>query len=311
MRKPLFSAVAALMLALLAGCGPRNDAAGTGGTDPAKTNLEPLRDTLSMTVVPFEASEKLNDSYGPMVDYVAHKLGKKQGKFVMVNDYPAVVTALKTGQVDIAYISSLPYALASSQMKLYPIATPFELGSATYHSIVFVRANSPIKTIADLKGKTFAFGDSLSTSGYLLPRSLLERNGVPVTALKRWYNAGDANMVVNAVETGSADAGAAYQSVFKVAYKDHPEKTAGMRIIGQSEDIPNGVYVARGDLPPDEVDKLTKAFMSMNDDPEGQKVMHKALNDKLVPVEDKAFDHVRETAKTLGLDLKMFDKKKK
>src|SRR5947209_6575548 len=131
-----------------------------------------------------------------------------------------------------------------------------------------------------------AFGDATSTSGYLLPMRLLEKNGVPLTALKRYYNAGDANAVVAVVEHGEADAGAAYENVFEVAYRDHPEKTVGMRIIGETEEIPNGIYVARGNMPAAEVETLKKAFLDMNTDPEGRAAMLKAPHDKIVPPDD-------------------------
>src|SRR5437763_15377230 len=110
---------------------------------------------------------------------------------------------------------------------------------------------------------------------------------------------------------GTADAGAAYELVFEVAYPGQPEKAKEYRVIAKTEAIPNGIYVARGDLPDDQVEKLKMAFLDMNTDPVGRPVMLKAPNDKIVPPDDKLFDHVRETAKIVNLDLTAFDKKKK
>ena len=283
-----------------------------GTTTPHATNqnVQPIGDTLTFTVVPYEAAQRLNEEYTPMAQYLAHKLGKKQGIYVPVVDYAGVLAALESGQVDVAYLSSFPYALATSRMRLYPLAMPWVLGSLDYRGIIFVRKESPIKTIQDLKGHTVAFGDPTSTSGYLLPRALLERNGVPLSSLKHYYNAGDANVVVKAVETGAADAGAAYESVFQVAYRGHPEKAQMFRIIARTEAIPNGIYVARGNLDPADVERLRKAFLAMNTDPEGRAAMLKAPNDKIVPADDHLFDHVRETARILNLNLEQLEKKK-
>jgi phosphonate transport system substrate-binding protein len=287
---------------VIVGCGPQRT--GPAHPDDVPRRAAPLGKTLKMTVVPYEAADKLQDDYGLMATYLAKKLGKSEGKFFAVADYPGVIAALKNGQVDVAYLSSLPYALAQDQMQVRPLASPWVKGKPDYHGIIFVRQDSPIKTVADLKGRTVAFGDTLSTTGYLLPRTLLESKGVPLTSLKRWNNAGDAQIVVRAVETGAADAGCSYEQVFEVVYRDHPEKAAKMRVIDQTVDIPNGLYVARGDLPNEEVEALRKAFMEMNTDPLGRAAMLRAPNDKIVPPPDeKAFDVVREAAKGVGLEL--------
>jgi phosphonate transport system substrate-binding protein len=288
----------ALLLTLLAGLL-------AGGCGPDKPR------PLTLTIVPYEAADKLSDEYSPMATYLGKKAGRGGGRFFPVADYAGVVPALQSGQVDVAYLSSFPYALAGQRVKLHPLAMPYVKGSLLYRGVIFVRADSPIQKLQDLKGKKMAFGDVISTSGYLLPRRLLETNGVPLTSLARFFNAGDAGAVVAAVENGTADAGAAYQSVFEVVYKGHPEKAKGMRVIAQTEEIPNGIYVARGDLPAEEVEKLRKAFLDMNTDTEGRAAMLRAPNDKIVPPDDTLFDHVRQIAKTVGLDLNDFDKKKK
>lgn len=297
-------------LAVLTGCGPRTEE-GKRGTPAQKADEGHVRDTFTLTIVPYEAADKLNEEYSPMATYLAKKLGKKSGKFFFVTDYAGVLAALQSGQVDVAYLSPLPYAIASGQMKLNPIAMPYVRGSLSYYGIVFVKADSPIKTLQDLKGHTFAFGDPTSTTGYLLPRHLLESSGIPLDSLKRYYNAGDANTVVKAVETGTADAGAAYNLVFDVAYKGQPEKAKGMRVLAKTEEIPNGLYVARGDMTAAELEKLKAAFMEMNTDPEGKHALLMAPNDKVVPADDKLFDGVRATAKAAGIDIQSMDKKKK
>jgi len=276
---------------------------------PAQPASRPLGEVLTLTVVPYEAAEQLQDNYGPMAQYLAKAVGCKEGRFITVVDYAGVLAALETGSVDVAYLSPFPYALASSVMKVkpQPLAMPWVQGSLTYRGIIFVRADSPIRTLEDLRGKTFAFGDVTSTTGYLLPRAMLESKGIFQTL--KWRNAGNANMVVKAVENKAADAGAAYESVFQVAYRTEPEKAKLMRVIAYTVAIPNGIYVARGDLPADTVRKLQKAFLGMNTDPAGRAAMLKAPNDKIVPPDDKLFDPVREVARVLNLNLEALEKK--
>ena len=301
------SAVLPFLVVLLAsgGCAPRGAERGHG---PDAAGGKPIGDTLTMTVVPYEAAEKLNEDYGLMAAYLARKMGAKSGKFVPVVDYAGVLAALQAGQVDVAYLSPFPYALASGQMKLYPLAMPVVEGSLLYYGVLFVKADSPIRSVQDLAGRTVAFGDRSSTTGYILPRALLEKQGV-FGRLKKWYNAGNSEIVVKAVETGAADVGCAYNLIFQVAYKGHPEQAKKMRVIGRTEEIPNGVYVARGDLPPDAVERLKKAFLDMNTDPEGRAAMRKAPHDKVVPPDDKLFDSVRDAARKQNIDIRVFDRK--
>jgi phosphonate transport system substrate-binding protein len=307
----LSTLIGALLAALLSGCGPKPEGGESKNLAPSPPFLgKPLGDTLNMTVVPYEAAEKLSDEYTPMAKYLARKMGKKEGVFRAVVDYAGVLAALESGQVDVAYLSPFPYALASSRMQLHPLAMPYVRNNLLYHGILFVRAESPIKTLQDLKGRVVAFGDPTSTSGYLLPRALLEKSGVPIESLKRYYNAGNADLVVKAVEEGMADAGAAYHLVFEVVYRSAPEKAKRMRIIGKTEEIPNGIYVARPDLPTEEVERLRKAFLDMNTDPEGRAAMLKAPNDRIVAADDNLFTPVREVAQSQGIDIALFDKKK-
>jgi len=297
---------AALAAALCAGCAP----AKRGAEHGLATAKRPLGDSLSLTVVPYEAAERLQDEYLPMARYLAREMGCRDGRFTSVVDYAGVVAALETGSVDVAYLSPFPYALATKRMTLKPapLAMPWVEGSLTYRGIIFTRADSGIQSVADLRGRTFAFGDVTSTTGFLLPRAMLEKQGVFRTL--RWRNAGNANMVVNAVENRAADAGAAYESVFRVAYRKTPEKAALMRVVARTEAIPNGIYVARGDLPDEAVARLKAAFQKMNTDPVGREAMLKAPNDKIVPPQDRLFDPVRETASVLGLDLSALERKR-
>lgn len=286
------------------GCGPKTADSARSGTESA----EPLKEPLRLTIVPYEAAEQLRDAYTPMTQFLARQVGLKDGRYIQVADYSGVAAALQSHKVDVAYLSPFSYALASSMTKLHPLAMPVINGSLMYRGNIFVRSDSSIKSLDDLNGKTFAFGDPASTTGYLLPKGMLDKRGIK---LKRFYHAGDANIVVNAVENRRADAGAAYENVFDVSYRNAPEKKSLMRVIAETEELPNGIYVGRGNLPAADVEKLKTAFLAMNTNSEGKAALKKVPHDRIEPADDKMFDSIRETARILDLDLTHFDKKKK
>lgn len=258
---------------------------------------------LHMAIVPFEKVSKLEAEFNPMARYLSQKLGRPV-ILTTPTDYLGVVTGLQTGQVDIAYLSSFPYALATSKMKLHLIALPWQFGSPTYHGIIFTLKTSNIHSIKDLKGKTFAFGDVGSTSGYLLPRGLMLQNGInPDKDLAHSYNVGAADAVVKAVAHHAADAGAGYDGVLQLTYSHDLQKVKLFRVIAKTIEVPNGVYVAPPNMKPALLKRIRYVFMHMADDPAGRAAMKAAENDKMVIANDRMFDQVRKIAKILNLDL--------
>src|SRR5687767_145094 len=157
--------LALAIVCIAPGCGPKTDSV---RTTPLPT--ESIKNPLRLTIVPYEAAEQLREGYSPMAQFLAKKLGVKNGTYIQVADYSGVAAALQSYKVDVAYLSPFSYALASSMTKLHPLAMPVISGSLMYRGIIFVRADSPIKSLEDLGGKTFAFGDPASTTGYLLPK---------------------------------------------------------------------------------------------------------------------------------------------
>jgi phosphonate transport system substrate-binding protein len=107
----------------------------------------------------------------PYADYLSRKLGVPV-KVVRGTDYAAVIEAMRAGQVHFASIGPANYALAHKVMGdgVAPVAVSLDKeGVNGYYSIVAVRADSPYQSLADLKGKSFAFADPNSTSGYAVP----------------------------------------------------------------------------------------------------------------------------------------------
>lgn len=308
----------ATALAALAGCGQHETATSTASSSDNNVSVP-----LKIGIIPFDKVDALKSSFKQFADYLGTKSGRPGGEVFVTGNYAGILQALRSDQIDCAYLNPLSYVLAVQEYKdtpehLIPISMPYFQGSLTYKGIIYVRADSNIHTLKDLKGKSFAFGDQTSTSGYLYPAGMMKAAGIdPKTDIKPVNIPGNAG--VNLVYSKQADGGATYETGLETAFTDPVTKKPDMskvnqfRVIAETEPIPNGMFVARGNLDKATLDKLKAALAGINDDPQGKAAL-KAIPQggwtKMVPADDQIFDSVRSKATILGLNLQALDPKK-
>ncbi|MDR3710294.1 MAG: phosphate/phosphite/phosphonate ABC transporter substrate-binding protein [Capsulimonadaceae bacterium] len=305
----IHACVVAIILALvvlLAGCSSQKQA------------QEPLK----LGVIPFEAAGVIQKGFTPLATFIGQKSGRPSGQVFVTPDYAGVLQALQSDQIDAAYLSPLAYVLAVEQFRntpehLVPLGIPYMFGSLTYRGIVFVRTDSGIKTIKDLKGKSFAFADRTSASGYLYPAGLMKEAGLDPDKDIKPVNIGGSASVM-AVYNGQADGGAIYEDGIKIAFKDpvtrkiDQTRASQMRVIATTDPIPNGMLVARANLDPKTLALLKKAIDALNTDPNGKAALAKIPDGawgNISPPDDSMFNSVRKKAKILGLTLSSLSKK--
>jgi len=311
--KPVPYLMLTLLLLALTGCGKHDSPTNSGG------QAAPLK----VGIIPFDKVDALQAGFQPYADYLGRKSGRPGGQVFVTPSYAGILQALQADQIDCAYLNPLSYVLAVQQFKdtpehLVPLAMPYFHHSLTYKGIIFVRADSGINSIKDLRGKSFAFADRTSTSGYLYPAGLMKEAGIdPEKDVKTSNIPGNAGVM--AVYNKQADGSATYETGLETAFTDTATKKVDtakvdeFKIIATTAPIPNGMFVARANLDAATLDKLKQALDNINTDPQGQAAL-KALPqggwDKMVPADDKIFDSVRKKATILGLNLQSLDTKK-
>lgn len=280
---------------------------------------------LKVGIIPFEDVGVIQKAFAPFAAYLGKKAGRPSGQVFVTPAYAGVLQALQSDQIDVAYLNPLSYVLAVQQFQntpehLVPLGMPYFHHSLTYKGIIFVRADSGITTLQELKGKSVAFADRTSTSGYLYPARLLKDAGVdPVKDIKAVNMSGTVS--VNAVYGGQAAGGATYEGGIVLACTDpvtgkvDEAKVKQFRVLATTASIPNGMIVARANLDPAEIAKLKQAVSAdINTDPDGQAAL-KAIPsggwNKMVPPDDTIFNSVRQNAKIFGLNLQSLDQQKK
>src|SRR5207237_6863570 len=135
---------------------------------------------LRVSAIPDEAPTELQRKFKPLGDYLKKETGLDV-QFTPVTDYAAVVEGLANNKIDLAWLGGFTFVQAKLRTSggVVPIVQRAE--DETFTSKFIVPAASPVKSLAELKGKTFAFGSPSATSGPLMPRSFLTKAGVNPT----------------------------------------------------------------------------------------------------------------------------------
>lgn len=220
----------------------------------------------------------------PLTQYLARQLkdvGIEQGKVVVAKGIPEMAEKLRVRQVDILFDSPYPSVAVSRLADSKILLRRWKKGEAEYTSLFVVRADSAVRSIADLGGKMIALEDSYSTSGYFLPKSALLDAHYSV----REYSASDVRLGPKEVgymfsgekETtllwvvrGKVAAGAVGHHDLEQFRKFQPD---ALRVIHETPALPRHLVSHRKDLDPKLVRRLREVLLAMENSDEGRKVL--------------------------------------
>lgn len=260
------------------------------GRDPAK---------LRVALLPDENASTLIQNAQPLKAYLESTL-KKEIELIVTTDYSSMIEAMRFGRIEVAYFGPFSYVLAKSRAtEIEPFAVGVERGLPTYNSILIAQAGGPVKTIADVKGKPFAFGDQASTSSHLVPRAFLLGQGLEGDKDYKVVHLGAHDAVARAVQAGQVPAGALSEPIYKSLVARNVIDPAKVVQIGLSPPIPNYPIVMQGNLAPALKAAIRSAFLDMKD----KEVLKAFRVEAFAPTDDKAYDVLRDTARVLKLDL--------
>jgi len=292
MKRVFVLLLASMSILFLASCQPKQAALGSA------------ENPIKMAIVPYEEAERLVSDMKPVVERLEKETGYHYD-FSVVTSYAALIEGMGSNKVDVGWFGPLAYVLAHEKYGANVILVSIEYGQTTYRSEIIARADSGINSLADLKGKRFAYVDAASASGYLYPRAMLAAAGYdPDTYFAKTTFAGSHDSAVVAVYRGDVDAGAVYEDARDAVEKALPDVMDQVKVVAYSDPIPNDNVAVRKDLPPGVVNKIKQALLDMAADPEGLKVLAKAIGvDGLATATDSDYDPVRRAAQALRLDL--------
>jgi phosphonate transport system substrate-binding protein len=257
---------------------------------------------LRVSAIPDEAPTELQRKFKPLGDYLKQETGMDV-QFIPVTDYAAVVEGLATNKLDLAWLGGFTYVQARlrTQGGVVPIVQRAE--DAKFTSRFIVPAGSTVKTLADLKGKTFAFGAPSSTSGSLMPRYYLLQAGIdPERDFKSVAFSGAHDATVAFVAAGRAEAGVLNASVMDKLIESKNPNAEKVRVLAITPPYFDYNWTVRPGLDPALTKKISDAFLKLDPaNPAMKEIMDLQRASRFIPTQNSNYDSIESAARSAGL----------
>ena len=261
---------------------------------------------LIWSFVPSGEMERVSAGAGEVADLVFEKTGIYI-KTNVATEYAGVIEALASDppEAHMASLATFSYVLAADRGVAEAALVSVRYGSPTYNGQFIAGRNTGISRVSDLRGKTFARPDPLSTSGWIIPMLTMRAAGVnPETDLTEIVDAGSHDSVVAAVYNGDVDAGATYVDARSRIEDDYPDVMDKVVVIDVTEDIPNDGVQFSPVVPADLREKIVTALLEIAATDEGKAALKTAYQwNALERHDDTFYDPFRQVLQAAGLDI--------
>ncbi len=264
---------------------------------------EPIPDEIVLGFCPAENAEGLQASANALARALSDRIHLPVRAYVAL-DYTALVEAMRSGQVQFGWLTPAPLVLAERLFDAEILLTQVRKGSPSYYGAIVVREDSPVRTVEELRGKTIAWVDPQSTSGYVIPRYLLIQRGFdPRRFFRQQTFAGGHDSAVLAVQSGQVDAAAVWADppadgtgAWSRFLRSHPG--AGLRPILYSPPVPSDAVVVAPRFArehPRLVRTVSASLIAVGESAEGREILaHLNGTDGFVAADPAQYELVRK-----------------
>lgn len=257
-------------------------------------------DVLRVSAIPDEAPTELLRKFKPLGAYLEQKIGMKV-EFVPVADYPAVVEALATDRLDMAWLGGFTFVQVN--LKTGNAIPLVQREQDAQFTSKFITSDPNVKSLADLKGKTFAFGSISSTSGSLMPRYfMLQDNIKPETYFSRVAYSGAHDATAAWVQAGKVDAGVLNASVWDKLVNSGKVDTNKVKVFATTPTYFDYNWTVRGTLDPALAEKLKQAFLALDPaKPEDKAILDLQAASRFIATKPENYTSIEDAARAADL----------
>ena len=242
------------------------------------------------------------DQLKPLLDYVVPRMasvGIRSGRILMAKDLQQMTSYLRRGRVDWINETAGNAALFERRGVARSFLVTEREGATRYHSVFFVRRDSPVRTLADLAGRSVAFQNPYSTSAYYLPAARLLNDGMklevllspmdkPVPGAVGYLFARTELNITTWVHKRLVDAGVFSNLDWANPQRMPPSFAQDFRIVAVTDDVPRALMLARNGMGPKVEARLREVLMEASGDPDAGEVLRRFIGtSRFVPITDE------------------------
>ncbi|NJD07906.1 MAG: phosphate/phosphite/phosphonate ABC transporter substrate-binding protein [Methylococcaceae bacterium] len=277
-----------LALLMLLACTPvsESDYSPEYGSAPAAAVREYL-----FGVHPLHNPERLNELFGPIMDYLGERIPGVRFRLEASRNYAAFEDKLYGRRFDFALPN--PYQTVKALERGYRVFG--KMGNdEDFRGIILVRKDSPIRDIADLEGGAISFPAPTALAAAMLPQYYLQTHGLDVMKDVELRYVGSQESSIMNVYLGQVAAGATWPPPWRAFAKEHPEVDAALKVMWQTAPLPNNSLMARDDMDPNLVAQVGTALFGLQEHARGKVWLERMAVVSFVPADEHSYAPVRD-----------------
>lgn len=243
--------------------------------------------------------------YKYVTDYLSQKLNLNI-RAIILPSYGAICGALLRGDADAGFFGSFSYVLTHKRTGIEPVARPvWPDASSTYSGYIFVRKDSGISKVEDMKGKSLALVHKATTAGYVFQLDYFKKHGIDMSGsyFSRVNFAGSHDSSAWAVYTGEVDVGGGKNHVFNALGREHPDFRNQMTVLAESAEVPSNGLAVSSSLDHDLKNRIRQSLLDLDKSSEGMSVLDNFKAVKFIKTENDDYASLYRMVEAAGIDL--------
>jgi phosphonate transport system substrate-binding protein len=246
--------------------------------------------------------QKIFKQYTPLTEYIDKKLGRRV-KLVQKRTYEELNELFKKGEITFGRIATGGYIRLKKEIDIDILALVAKHGDPHYKAVIIVLKDSPITSFDQLRGKTFAFVDRFSNSGFNYPSYLVAQKGSNIYAFfsTHMFSGGHDKSIMAVLNKDVDGASVSSTSLLRAGTKN-PEVKSKIKVIRESPLFVRGPVVVKAEMPWDFKKRLREIMFKMHLDEDGRNALKAMKIDRFIQGKDSDFDTEREMLGVVNKD---------